>query len=235
MAFLAVLILNVGAAAGDYAAARKELVDEITRDGRRVSLSTGIRGFDARVLAAIGNVPRHQFVPMLLRPAAYANRPLPIGHGQTISQPYIVALMTDLLELQAGQQVLEIGTGSGYQTAVLAELGVRVHSIEIIEALANSARAHLAETGYSGVVVRWADGYHGWPERAPFDAIIVTAAASHIPPPLVAQLKPGGRMVIPVGARFAVQQLVLVQKAADGGVSTRQLLPVAFVPLRRRR
>ena len=178
-------------------------------------------------------IERHRFVPEALQPYAYRNRPLPIGYGQTISQPYIVALMTDLLDPKPGQVALEVGTGSGYQAAVLAELGLTVLTMEIIEPLAKSARARLAALGYDKVRVRWGDGYNGWPDQGPFDAIIVTAVGDHIPPPLIAQLKPGGRMVIPVGARFMTQQLVLVKKDTTGKVTTRQLLPVAFVPLTR--
>jgi protein-L-isoaspartate(D-aspartate) O-methyltransferase len=176
-------------------------------------------------------VPRHEFVPSAEVRYAYENRPLPIGHGQTISQPYIVALMTNLLRPGTGDTVLEIGTGSGYQAAVLARLTSRVHSIEIIEPLYREATGRLKRLGYGNVVTRSGDGYYGWPEAAPFDAIIVTAAANHIPPPLIRQLKPGGRMVIPVGASFLTQHLVLVEKTAEGGVTTRQLLPVRFVPL----
>ncbi|MGD8618038.1 MAG: protein-L-isoaspartate(D-aspartate) O-methyltransferase [Gammaproteobacteria bacterium] len=186
---------------------------------------------DPRVLQAMATVPRHALVPEELRSLAYENRPLPIGHGQTISQPYVVAIMTDLLALQPGDKVLEIGTGSGYQAAVLAELGVRVYSIEIIEPLGELARKNLAALGYDNIEVRIGDGYYGWEEQAPFDAIIVTAAASHIPPPLIKQLRPGGHMIIPVGSRFLVQQLVLVDKDAEGGITTRQVLPVKFVPL----
>ena len=186
---------------------------------------------DPRVLQAMATVPRHALVPEAMRSAAYENRPLPIGHGQTISQPYIVAIMTALLELQPGDRVLEIGTGSGYQAAVLAALGVKVYSIEIIEPLGNLARENLAAIGYDDIEVRIGDGYYGWEEQAPFDAIIVTAAASHVPPPLIRQLRPGGQMIIPVGSRFMVQQLVLVDKDAEGEVTTRQVLPVRFVPL----
>ncbi|MEE8245639.1 MAG: protein-L-isoaspartate(D-aspartate) O-methyltransferase, partial [Alphaproteobacteria bacterium] len=174
---------------------------------------------------------RHLFVPRLLKSRAYHNRPLPIGHGQTISQPYIVALMTDILGLKEAARVLEVGTGSGYQAAVLAALGAKVYSIEIIEPLALEAKQRLATLGYDNVTVRQGDGYYGWEEVAPFDAIIVTAAASHIPPPLVKQLKPGARMVIPVGARFLTQWLVVVEKDDAGKVTTRQILPVRFVPL----
>ncbi|MGB5541145.1 MAG: protein-L-isoaspartate(D-aspartate) O-methyltransferase, partial [Gammaproteobacteria bacterium] len=162
---------------------------------------------------------------------AYDNRPLSIGYGQTISQPYIVALMTDLLDVGPDATVLEVGTGSGYQAAVLSGLVASVYTIEIVPQLGERAQGVLARLGYDNVEVRIGDGYYGWEEHAPFDAIIVTAAASHVPPPLVRQLKPGGRMIIPVGSRFMVQELLLVEKTAAGEVSTRQILPVAFVPL----
>jgi protein-L-isoaspartate(D-aspartate) O-methyltransferase len=183
------------------------------------------------VLNAMRRVPREAFVPWAMRPLAYADRPLPIGHGQTISQPYIVALMTDLLDIEPGDTVLEIGTGSGYQAAVLAALDTKVYSIEIIPELADSARSVLDEQSFGAVETRTGDGYYGWPEAAPFDGIVVTAAASHVPPPLVRQLKPGGRMVVPVGSAFSVQQLMLVEVDDQGRARTRQLLPVAFVPL----
>jgi protein-L-isoaspartate(D-aspartate) O-methyltransferase len=186
--------------------------------------------FDKKVMAAMGKVPRHEFVPDYQTAFAYNNRPLPIGYGQTISQPYIVALMTDILELNSDDVVLEIGTGSGYQAAVLAELVDKVYTIEIIEALAKQAQKRLARLGYDNVQVKMADGYYGWKQHAPFDGIIVTAAASHIPPPLLKQLKPGGRMIIPVGERFYVQYLMLVEKNEQGKLKTRQILPVAFVP-----
>ena len=235
--FLIVAVLGGGgpAQAQDFEAARERLVREIAADARRTASFTGRRRFDERVTAALSRVKRHLFVPEALRRLAYVNRPLPIGHGQTISQPYIVALMTDLLHPAPGQVALEVGTGSGYQAAVLAELGLRVFTMEVIEPLAESARARLKALGYGTVTTRWGDGYDGWPEHAPFDAIVVTAAASHIPPPLIAQLKPGGRMVIPVGARFMTQQLVLVEKDSEGRVRTRQILPVIFVPFTRRR
>jgi protein-L-isoaspartate(D-aspartate) O-methyltransferase len=181
-------------------------------------------------MAALGQVPRHRFVPADQVRYAYENRPLPIGHGQTISQPFIVALMTDLLAVHPGDRVLEIGTGSGYQAAVLAQIGCEVYSIEIIEPLARTARERLRHLGYAGVQVRIADGYYGWEAQAPFDAIIVTAAPDHIPPPLVRQLKPGGRLVIPVGSSFLTQHLMLVELQADGTVRNRQILPVRFVP-----
>ena len=208
----------------DRASERAALVRELAADFAGEAI-------DPRVLDAIGTVPRHRFVPEAQAHAAYANRPLPIGHGQTISQPYIVALMTHVLAPRRGMRVLEIGTGSGYQAAILAGLVDEVDTIEIVIPLAAQAKARLAALGYGNVEVRQADGYHGWPERAPYDAIIVTAAAGSIPPPLIAQLKPGGRMVIPVGAPFLTQTLVLVEKRADGSVRTRQLLPVRFVPL----
>ena len=173
-----------------------------------------------RVLDAMRRVPRHAFVPADLEDQAYEDRPLPIGYGQTISQPYIVALMTDLLRLPPGGRALEIGTGSGYQAAVLAALGHGVHTIEIVPALAEQAAARLSEAGFGAVEVRQGDGYFGWPDKAPFDGIVVTAAAPQIPPPLLEQLKPGGRMVIPVGAAFLVQQLILVEKLADGTIRT---------------
>jgi protein-L-isoaspartate(D-aspartate) O-methyltransferase len=222
---------RAGIAAEDYAQARAAMVETIAAMQDSTSEALERDKIDPRVLRAMATVPRHVLVPEALRSAAYENRPLPIGHGQTISQPYIVALMTDLLRLQPGDRVLEIGTGSGYQAAVLAELGMQVYSIEIIEPLGELARTNLARLGYDDVEVRIGDGYYGWEEQAPFDAIIVTAAASHIPPPLIRQLRPGGHMIIPVGSRFLVQQLVLVDKDEDEEVTTRQVLPVRFVPL----
>ncbi len=231
---LAALGANTAALADAYAERRLNLVLRIEDDARSTAIWSGRASFDARVLEAMARVPRHLFVPEKLRRYAYENRPLPIGFGQTISQPYIVALMTDLVEPAPGRIVLEVGTGSGYQAALLADLGMRVYTMEIIEPLAEAAKARLEKLGYGNVTTRWGDGYDGWPEQAPFDAIIVTAAASHIPPPLLAQLKPGGRMVIPVGGRFLTQQLVVVEKDADGRIRTRQILPVRFVPLRRK-
>ena len=214
-----------------WAEARKSLLAEIQRDAAATADTTGRPRFSARVIAALDAVPRHRFVPASQARSAYANRPLPIGHGQTISQPYIVALMTELLVPEPGDIMLEVGTGSGYQAAVLAELVARVHTIEIVEPLAMSAGERLRQLGYRNVEVRLGDGYHGWPEHAPYDGIIVTAAADAIPPPLVRQLKPGGRMVIPVGAPFYAQDLILLEKDAKGKVSTKSVLPVAFVPL----
>ena len=207
------------------------MLDGIARLTSHTAESTGVDTIDPAVMTAIDRVPRHEFVPGDLRSSAYANRPLPIGYGQTISQPYIVALMTHLLEIESGGRVLEIGTGSGYQAAVLAELAAHVHTIEIVEPLAEQATRRLARLGYAGVSTRLGDGYYGWPDAAPFDAIIVTAAAAHVPPPLVEQLAPSGVLVIPVGEPFSVQLLLLVCKRADGEVSVRQILPVRFVPL----
>jgi protein-L-isoaspartate(D-aspartate) O-methyltransferase len=186
---------------------------------------------DPRVLEAMGRVPRHLFVPAALRFRAYADHPLPIGSGQTISQPYIVALMTQLAEVEPDDVVLEIGTGSGYQAAVLSEIAKEVYTIEIVPDLAQSAKARLAELGYEDVTVREGDGYVGWKEKAPFDAILVTAAAPEVPAPLVEQLAPGAILVIPVGPQSEVQSLLRIQKAADGTTVTREILPVVFVPL----
>jgi protein-L-isoaspartate(D-aspartate) O-methyltransferase len=222
---------QAGVAADDYTQARAAMVEAIAAMQGSTSEALERQSIDPRVLQAMATVPRHVLVPEALRDAAYENRPLPIGHGQTISQPYIVAFMTDLLGLQPGDRVLEIGTGSGYQAAVLAELGMQVYSIEIIEPLGELARTNLAGLGYDNIEIRIGDGYYGWEEQAPFDAIIVTAAASHIPPPLIRQLRPGGHMIIPVGSRFMVQQLVLVDKDENDEVTTRQILPVRFVPL----
>jgi len=224
-------LLASTASSDDYSAARQNLLDEIEQDVRDTSLYLDREALDPRVMMAMGKVPRHEFVPDMQRHSAYKNRPLPIGYGQTISQPYIVALMSDLIKPQADDRVLELGTGSGYQAAILAELTGQVYSIEIIEALGKQADERLSRLGYDNVTLRIGDGYYGWEEHAPFDAIVVTAAASHVPPPLVAQLKPGGRMVIPVGSRFLTQQLVLIEKAPDGQLITRQILPVKFVPL----
>jgi protein-L-isoaspartate(D-aspartate) O-methyltransferase len=191
----------------------------------------GKETLDEQVRKVMATVPRHEFVPARLRSFAYDDRPLPIGHGQTISQPFIVALMTHLLDVNENDVVLEIGTGSGYQAAILAPLVRKVYTIEIIKELGEQARKRLKRLKYDNVEVRVGDGYYGWEEHAPFDGIIVTAAASHIPPPLIKQLKLGGRMVIPVGSPFMTQQLMLVEKQKDGKVKNRQLLPVAFVPL----
>ena len=213
------------------AKARLSMVEKIASLATVTQRETGRKAFGSAVMEAMAEVPRHLFVPEEVRAMAYRNRPLPIGHGQTISQPYIVALMTDLLALTPQAKVLEVGTGSGYQAAVLAQLVSQVLTIEIVEPLGRLAEERLKRLGYGNVNVRVSDGYYGWKEHAPFDAIIVTAVASHVPPPLVRQLKPGGRMVIPVGERFLVQYLTVVEKSVDGGVISRQILPVRFVPL----
>lgn len=188
---------------------------------------------DPDVLAAMRTVPRHELVPSNQRTQAYDDRPLPIGHGQTISQPYIVAYMTELLELEPDDRVLEVGTGSGYQAAILAQIARHVVTIEIIGELARNAASDLEELGYKNITVLHGDGYFGYEEHAPYDGIIVTAAAEHIPPPLIAQLKPGGRMVIPVGRTGWTQNLILVTKDEGGEMTTRSILPVRFVPLTR--
>ncbi len=187
----------------------------------------------ARVLEALRRVPRHRLVPPAQRPHAYEDRPLPIGYGQTISQPYVVARMTELLDPQPTDRVLEVGTGSGYQAAVLAELVAEVFTIEIVEPLGRQAEQRLRELGYANIHVRIGDGYLGWPEQAPFDAVIVTAAPDHIPEPLLEQLKPGGRMVIPVGARYQTQELLLITKGTKGprDIRIQRVMPVIFVPL----
>lgn len=214
-----------------WAAGRRKMIREIEADVRATSRHIGKDRLDARVMDAMERVPRHEFVPPEARDLAYENRPLAIGKGQTISQPYIVALMTDLLALGADDKVLEVGTGSGYQAAVLAELAGEVYSIEILEDLGRSAAETLARLGYTNVVTKIGDGYAGWPEHAPFDAVIVTAAAGEVPPPLIEQLRPGGRMVIPVASGAWGEQLTLVEKMADGSVHSREILPVRFVPL----
>ncbi|MFW6313232.1 MAG: protein-L-isoaspartate(D-aspartate) O-methyltransferase [Spirochaetota bacterium] len=211
----------------------KERTDERAEERSRLvdEHIAGSQVSDPEVLDAMRSVARHEFVPPELQSAAYDDRPLPIGHGQTISQPQVVAFMTEQLELGADSTVFEVGTGSGYQAAVLAEIVDTVHTIEIIEPLAASARERLDRLGYDNVVVHQGDGYYGWDEAAPYDAIIVTAAAGHIPPPLLEQLAPGGRMVIPIGPVHSIQQLILVEKQADDSISTTQLLPVRFVPM----
>ena len=232
IACLASLVIAAPGLADDpYGDARMTMVKEIEDDVRRTSLYLDRDSLDPRVMDAMAAVPRHRLIPDDMRDSAYENRPLPIGHGQTISQPYIVAVMTDLLKTTPSSRVLEVGTGSGYQAAILAEVVEKVYTIEIIEPLGELARENLAALGYRNIEVRIGDGYYGWKEQAPFDAIIVTAAASHIPPPLIEQLASGGHMIIPVGSRFMVQQLVLVEKDDEGQVTTRQILPVRFVPL----
>lgn len=228
---LVLVTLPLSAWPDAYDEARSEMVRLIEQDVRETSTYLGRDGLDPRIMQVLTQLPRHQFVPARLRDQAYENRPLPIGHGQTISQPYIVAIMSDLLEPRPDQRALEIGSGSGYQAAVLSRLVSQVYTMEIVEPLGLQAKARLRELGYGNIEVKIADGYFGWAEHAPFDIIIVTAAASHIPPPLVRQLKPGGRMIIPVGSRFMTQQLLLVTKDRQGSLQVQQVLPVRFVPL----
>ena len=231
MSVLAALAVSAAAVESDDAVERAAMVRTIISYAAQVSSAIGRDRIAPGVLEAMSIVPRHEFVPEDVRRQAYADRPLPIGYGQTISQPFIVALMTDLLQVGPNDVVLEIGTGSGYQAAVLARLAREVHTIEIVPGLADAAAQRLERLGYVNVATRLGDGYYGWQEAAPFDGIIVTAAASQIPPPLIQQLKPGGRMVIPVGAPFTLQHLVLVEVDGERKIRTRQLLPVQFVLL----
>ncbi|TKS54169.1 protein-L-isoaspartate(D-aspartate) O-methyltransferase [Luteimonas yindakuii] len=218
---LAACAAPVGDMEDDMASQRARLLASLEAEGIR----------DARVLAAMRSVPRERFVPEEMAEHAYGDHPLPIGHGQTISQPYIVALMTGLLQPEPHHRVLEIGTGSGYQAAVLSGLVARVYTIEIVAPLADGARTVLAGLGYANVEVRTGDGYAGWPEAAPFDGIVVTAAPEQVPQALVDQLAPGGRMVVPVGPVHAVQSLTVIEKSDDGRVSRRQVAAVRFVPM----
>lgn len=211
-------------------ALRQEMVKLITAETSYLGAHLGREALSARVIEAMGTVPRHEFVPVELKQFAYVNSPLPIGFGKTISQPFIVALMTDLLELQESDVVLEVGTGLGYQAAILAELAKKVYSVEIIEELAAEAKKRLGRLGYTNIEFRVANGYHGWSEHAPYDKLIVTAAPDLIPPPLINQLKPGGKMVIPAGIPDS-QQLILLEKAQDGRLSTREILAVRFSQL----
>ena len=215
----------------DFAAQRARMVSEVEAMYAETRSETGLPAMSAAVRKALGKVERHRLVPPGEASRAYRNHPLPIGSGQTISQPYIVALSADLLNPKPTDVVLEVGTGSGYQAAVLAEIVKQVYSIEIIESLGKTAAARLAEMGYRNIEVRIGDGYAGWPEKAPFDGIVVTAAAPRVPQALVDQLKPGGRMVIPLGGEGEMQYLKLLTKRADGGVDEKRVLPVRFVPL----
>jgi protein-L-isoaspartate(D-aspartate) O-methyltransferase len=216
--------------ANDFEILRQHMLVEISAGVFHVSEVLGKAALDERVMAVMGSVPRHEFVPVELQPYAYANIPLPIGFEKTISQPFIVALMTDLLDLNADDTVLEIGTGLGYQAAILAQLVLKVYSIEIIEELGRQARQRLRRQGCTNIEIKIGNGYHGWSEHAPFDKVIVTAAPDLIPPPLLHQLKPGGKMVIPAGLPDA-QQLVLVEKGGDGRVTTKEILQVRFSQL----
>lgn len=231
---LFLLFLTFGpavASEADYADARQRMVGLIEDDVRHTRTYIDKETLAPMVMAALAEVPRHAFVPPDQQQYAYENRPLPIGYGQTISQPFIVALMTDLLDVESTDRVLEIGTGSGYQAAVLAGLVQHVYSIEIIPELGRAAGALLQRLGYANVTTRIGDGYYGWESAGPFDAIIVTAASGHIPPPLIRQLSIGGRMLIPVGSAYQTQQLLLVSREDEDRVITRQILPVIFVPL----
>jgi len=213
----------------------KYMLDTIELEAREAEPWVGKGGIAPRVMAAMAKVPRHEFVPLDLVSAAYENGPLPIGHGQTISQPYIVALMTDLLQPEPEDVILEVGTGSGYQSAVLSLLVSRVYSIEVVQELADAAAARLKRLGYNNIETRCGDGYLGWPEHAPYDGIIVTAAAPEVPQPLIDQLKPGGRLIVPVGGRLTGQDLMVLEKDEQGKIFRRSVLPVAFVPLIRLR
>ena len=231
------LLLLAGGTGHNFAAdeglieqAERALWDDVEFQISRLRSELGFEQLTPAVRRVLHEVPRHRFVPDEQRRHAYENRPLPIGHGQTISQPLIVAVMTELLRIGPGDRVFELGTGSGYQAAVLAALGAEVYSVEIIPELAERAHITLDALHYN-VKTRIGDGYHGWKEAAPFDAIIVTAASDHIPPPLLQQLKPGGRMLVPIGSRYLTQKLVLVTRDAQGEIRTREMLPVTFVPL----
>lgn len=214
-----------------FAEKRRRLLDEIAQDARDTAFWTGREAFSDTTMAAMAAVPRHEFVQGGDEVVAYINRPQPIGHGQTISQPYIVALMTDLLDLDGTEKVLEIGTGSGYQAAVLAHAAARVFTVEVVEDLGRAAADRLAGLRYGNVFTRIGDGYRGWPEEAPFDAIMVTAAPERMPEELIRQLRPGGRMIVPIGRAHDRQTLTLVVKGMDGTVTADSVLPVAFVPM----
>jgi protein-L-isoaspartate(D-aspartate) O-methyltransferase len=234
--FLFILALLLGTpgtldAAEHYEDLRRNLIRQIIDNVHSTSRYLKKTALDEQVMNAMFDVPRHLFVPKEYIQHAYENRPLPIGEGQTISQPYIVAIMTDLLSIKPTDVILEVGTGSGYQTAVLAKLSRHVYTIEIIKTLQRSSAERLKRQGYTNITTKLSDGYYGWQDYAPFDAIMVTAAAGQIPPPLIKQLKPGGKMVIPVGGAFMTQYLMLVEKNINGTISTRQILPVRFVPL----
>ena len=230
-AFPVLLMFLAGVYAGDgYETERRGMIAAIMETVDETRSYTGIDVLDERVMQAMGAVPRHEFVPPPIRSFAYRNNALPIGEGQTISQPYIVALMTHLAGVDADSAVLEIGTGSGYQAAVLARLVRHVYTIEIIETLGRRARDTLARLGFDNVTVKIGDGYIGWEEHAPFDAIVVTAAPEEVPQPLIDQLKPGARMVVPVGPAFGYQTLQVLEKQENGEIRETDILPVGFVP-----
>ncbi|MGI9341296.1 MAG: protein-L-isoaspartate(D-aspartate) O-methyltransferase [Gammaproteobacteria bacterium] len=240
--FLALALMSAIAACGavepesstdDHVADRLALVRSIEEHVYRTRDYLGRDALAPRTVAALEATPRHEFVPASVRRNAYDDRPLPIGHEQTISQPYIVAIMTDLLDLEPGCRVLDIGTGSGYQAAVLAEICAHVYTIEIVEPLGVAARERLQRLGYDNVTVRIGDGFHGWPEQAPFDGIVVAAVAEELPPPLLEQLRPGGRIIMPVGDARGNQELILARRLPDGSLTESEVLPVRFVPLTR--
>jgi protein-L-isoaspartate(D-aspartate) O-methyltransferase len=214
-----------------YDAERRAMLEDVARTARETAAETGRAALSAAVMQALSRVPRHRLVAAADESLAYRNQPLSIGLGQTISQPFIVGLMTDLLDVEPGDKVLEIGTGSGYQAAVLAELGAQVYSVEIVEPLASQAAARLTALGYSGIRMRTGDGYRGWPDEAPFDAIIVTAAPPDVPPDLLDQLETGGKLVIPLGPQLGTQTLYAIEKRIDGAIDRRAVLAVRFVPL----
>ena len=232
LALIILVAINVHAQE-DYETMRDNMVTEVEEMMFNSRNYVGSDKLDPRVIEALKRVPRHEFVPTSYRHYAYQNRPLPIGEEQTISQPYIVALMTDLAQLDKDSIVLEVGTGSGYQAAVLAELVAQVYTIEIIEVLGKRAETTLNRLGYDNISVRIGDGYNGWPEQAPFDAILVTAAPETVPQPLIDQLKPGGRLVIPVGPQARAQSLRVIEKDETGELIERDVIPVGFVPLTR--
>lgn len=209
----------------------QRLIQDVELEVQATRYFTGISQLDDRVMKAMATVQRHEFVPADLEYRAYDNGPLPIGHGQTISQPFIVALMTALLQPKATDTVLEVGAGSGYQAAILSKVVKQVYTVEIVAQLAEGAKKRLEHLGYANVEVRCGDGYAGWPEHAPFDGILVAAAAPHVPQPLVDQLKPGGRLVVPLGQPYGPQDLLVIEKASDGSLDRKSVLPVAFVPL----
>jgi protein-L-isoaspartate(D-aspartate) O-methyltransferase len=217
--------------AQDFGSQRARMVAEVDAMYAETRRETGLAAMSPSVRRAMGKVERHRLIAPSQAGAAYRNHPLPIGGGQTISQPYIVALSTDLLQIDPNSNVLDVGTGSGYQAAVLAEIAARVYSIEIIDSLGKQAAKRLEELGYGNIEIKIGDGYQGWPEKGPFDGIVVTAAAPKVPAALVAQLKPGGRMVIPIGGEGEIQFLKLVTRRADGGYDEKRVLPVRFVPL----
>ena len=229
--FLILVTFSTGLLAQqEYEAAHRKMIADINAMVVDTRSYTGIAALDEKVMQAMGVVPRHEFIPRSMREFAYLNNPLPIGEGQTVSQPYIVALMTHLMNVDKGAAVLEVGTGSGYQAAVLARLARHVYTIEIIETLGRRAENTLARLGFDNVTVRIGDGYIGWEEHAPFDAIIVTAAPEEVPQPLIDQLKPGARLVIPVGPQHGYQSLQVLEKQQSGEVKVTDILPVGFVP-----